>query len=98
MTRGTLVYADSIVAGNVADDMMDIDEVGNDSEEEDEDLTENGGPKPNQIDSCSLQQLCFAALEVKKLLGDCKGVGSAWPPDSHDLTLSSALDSIPTVL
>ena len=98
MTRGTLVYADSIVAGNVADDMMDIDEMGNDSDEEDDDLTENSGPKPNQIDSCSLQQLFFAALEVRKLLGDCKGVGSAWPPDSHDLTLSSALDSIPIVL
>ena len=98
MTRGTLVYADSIVAGNVADDMMDIDEVDNDSEEEDDDVTENSGPRPHQNNSCSLQQLFFAALEVRKLLGDCKGVGSTWPPDSHDLTLSSALDSVPAII
>ena len=98
MTRGTLVYADSIVAGNVADEMMDTDEMDNDSEEEDDDVTKSCRPGPHHIDSCSLQQLFFAALEVKKLLGDCKGVGSTWPPDSHDLTLSSALDSIPTVL
>ena len=92
------MYADSIVAGNVADEMMDIDEMGNDSEEEDDDATRNCGPGPHQINSCSLQQLFFAALEVRKLLGDCKGIGSTWPPDSHDLTLSSALDSIPTML
>ena len=98
MTRGTLAYADSIIAGNVADEMMDIDEVGNDSEEEDGDATRNCGHGPHQINSCSLQQLFFAALEVRKLLGDWNGVGSTWPPDSHDLTLSCALDSIPTML
>ena len=34
------------------------------------------------------------ALEIKKLLNESKGVDVDWPPDSHDLTLQSAIRSI----
>ena len=40
----------------------------------------------------------FTALEVRKLLTESKGVDSEWPPDSHDLTLSLARQSIPVKL
>ena len=44
------------------------------------------------------KNMYFTALEVRKLLTESKGVNSEWPPDSHDLTLSLALQSIPVRL
>ena len=33
-------------------------------------------------------------MEIRKLLKERKGVDSGWPPDSHDLTLPLAMESI----
>ena len=44
------------------------------------------------------KNMYFTALEVKKLLTECKGVSSEWPPDSQDLTLSLTRQSIPVKL
>ena len=46
----------------------------------------------------SLQQLFHAALKVRQLIKESKGVDSGWPPDSHDLTLALATKSIPVKL
>ena len=47
---------------------------------------------------CSVQELFHAALEVRALISESRGVGDEWPPDSHDLTLSRATKSIPVKL
>ena len=46
----------------------------------------------------SLQQLFHAALEVRQLIKESKGVDSRWPSNSHDLTLALATKSIPIKL
>ena len=113
MNKGTLVYDDSLTAGDVADDMTTIqsdsdteedegDDYDNDGENDHSKLGEDGEhedkgttpPMPN----CSLQILFTVAMEIRKLLNECKGVDSELPPDSHDLTLALATASIPVKL
>jgi hypothetical protein len=97
MNQGTLVYDDSLTAGDVADDMTTIqsdsdteedegDDYNNDGENDHSKLGEDGEhedkgttpPMPN----CSLQILFTAAMEIRKLLNECKGVDSDWPPET----------------
>lgn len=99
MNKGTLVYTDSLMAGEVADDV--IPDVHTNTDDEDEDGEFNADDEQNksiqascQIHSCSLQQFFSVAMEIRKLLKESKGVDSGWPPDSHDLTLPLAMESI----
>ena len=97
MNKGTLLYVDSLTAGDVADDMTTIqsdsdteedegDDYNNDGENDHSKLGEDGEhedkgttpPMPN----CSLQILFTAAMEIRKLLNECKGVDSDWPPET----------------
>jgi hypothetical protein len=104
MNKGTLVYIDSMSVGDIADDFMEIhaeldSEDDNDHDDEVNDGSEFSKEKRRTATSdCSLEQLFHAALEVRKLLSESKGVTSDWPPDSHDLTLALATKSIPVKL
>ena len=98
MNKGTLVYADSVTAGDVADTYQDLSTLDSQSEDEDDiehEVSDNdfGGREDSMTEN-----MYFTALEVKKLLTKCKGVSSEWPPDSQDLTLSLARQSIPVKL
>ena len=98
MNKGTLVYADSLTAGDVADTYQDLSTLDSQSEDEDDiehEVSDNdfGGREDSMTEN-----MYFTALEVKKLLTKCKGVSSEWPPDSQDLTLSLARQSIPVKL
>ena len=93
MTVGTLVYADSILAGDIADIHQDMLIVESQSEDEntDDDDDDNDDDSLNKSnanifeDEASVtRNLYFAALEVGKLLRESKGITSKWPPDSHD--------------
>ena len=107
MNKGTLVYVDSMSIGDIADDFMEIHtesdsedehEGNNDGDDELNDGSEKRTYGRTATSDCSLQQLFHAALEVRKLLRESKGVHSDWPPDSHDLTLELATKSIPVKL
>ena len=99
MTKGTLVYVDSMTAGDVADACQDLFTLESQSEDEDDDDDDqyegNDNSFKRQTDAVSMNKnMYFAALEVRKLLTESKGVNSEWPPDSHDLTLLLARESI----
>lgn len=102
MTKGTLVYVDSMTAGDVADNHQDVSTLENESEDEHDDNHDDqyeGDDSSFSRDGESVtRNMYFTAMEVKKLLTESKGVHSEWPPDSHDLTLSFARQSIPTKL
>ena len=112
MNKGTLVYVDTLSAGDVADDFIEIhtesdteDEVSDECADEANDHNENSKEErtnKKRMASCksdfSLQQLFHAALEVRLLIKERNGVDSGWPPDSHDLTLALATKSIPVKL
>jgi hypothetical protein len=100
-------------AGDVADDLMEIhtesdtededsdegdDELNDDSEYSKEERINNNKRTATWKSDSSLQQLFHAALEVRNLINESKGVHSGWPPDSHDLTLALATKSIPIKL
>ena len=109
MNKGTLVYADTLLAADVADDFM---EIHTESDTEDEFSDESTGEMndDNQDSEVgrinkkrmakwksdfSLQQLFHAAMEVRQLIKQSKGVDSRWPPD---LTWALATKSIPVKL
>lgn len=108
MNRGTLVYVDSVTAGQVADEFIvsphgesDTEDKSNDDDDTDECLANKEDQPFNQtavtnLDG-SLKQLFYAAIEIRELLKESNGVDS-WPPDSHDLTLELATNSIPVKL
>ena len=98
MNKGTLVYSDSIAAGEIADEIIDVyqEEYGTE-DENDDDLVEESGSIFQADEECSLQELYRVALHIKKLIKESTGV-SSWPPDSHDLTNDMALQTIPTIL
>ena len=112
MSKGTLVYVDTLSAGDVADDFMEIhsesdteDEVSDESADEmsdDNEDSKKGRTNKKRMatwkSDFSLQQLFHASLEVRQLIKESKGVDSRWPPDSHDLTLALATKSIPIKL
>ena len=108
MNKGTLVYVDSMSAGDVADDLMVIHTEDEDSDEGDDELNDSEYTKEEWTNNnkrtatwksdSSLQQLFHAALEVRNLINESKGVHLGWPPDSHDLTLALATKSIPIKL
>ena len=100
MNKGTLVYADNVIPGEVADDLMEIH--NNTQDDDDEfnaddplsDITQTS----SQVNGCSFQDFFPVAMEIKKLLQESKGIDADWPPDSHDLTLQFARKSIPVKL
>jgi hypothetical protein len=100
MNKGTLVYADNVIPGEVADDLMEIR--NNTQDDDDEfnaddplsDITQTS----SQVNGCSFQDFFPVAVEIKKLLQESKGIDADWPPDSHDLTLQFARKSIPVKL
>ena len=94
MNKGTLVYADNISVGDVADEMPTIT---NDSELESDSEDENN---QRNIDDkkVSPKDMYFTALEINKLLKNSTGIDADWPPDSHDLTVTKANQSIPVLL
>ena len=96
MKKGTLVYVDSITAGDVADAYQDSTLECQSEDEDDDDYYEssNYDVKRRRDEVSANKNMYFAALEVRKLLSESKGVDSEWPPDSCDLTLSLARQSI----
>ena len=101
MTKGTLVYVDSMTAGDVADAYQDSTLESQSEDESDDDNHYEGSDYDfrRRRDEVSMNKnMYFTALEVRKLLTESKGVDSEWPPDSHDLTLSLARQSIPVRL
>ena len=95
MTKGTLVYSDNLTAGELADNDSSI---GYQSSDEDADSDNDDQPMSfGRNYSNSISTLFGVALELRNELRECKGVTtSCWPPDSQDLTLASALESIPS--
>lgn len=105
MNKGTLVYIDSMTAGDVADTYQDMSTLESQSEDERDDDDDDDDDQHDGSDNCfnrdgvsMTKNMYFTALEVRKLLTESKGVDSEWPPDSHDLTLSLARQSIPVKL
>ena len=101
MNKGTLVYADTLNAGEVADDMMEIDTNTDDEDDDDNEFGTNDreiNPTSSQLHSCSFREFFSVAMEIRKLLRESKGIDADWPPDSHDLTLQFATKSIPVKL
>jgi hypothetical protein len=99
MNKGTLVYSDDVVPGDIADDVMDLNcdtEEESDGEDMEEETEETHSSY--KIHSCSSQQMFHAGMEIRKLLNESKGIDSGWPPDSHDLTMELATASIPPKL
>ena len=94
MAKGTLVYSGHISTGEIADNVLEFGMA--DSEEEDD---EDEGESNQELRKTAIapHQLFYAAMEVRKMLKESKGV-DGWPPDSSDLTLERATESIPVVL
>ena len=100
MNKGTLVYADSVVPGEVADDLMEKDNSTQDDDDEfnGDDPLSDITQTSSQVNGCSFHDFFSVAVEIKKLLQESKGIDADWPPDSHDLTLQFARESIPVKL
>ena len=103
MSKGTLVYVDSLSADDVADDLIenhtDYSTEDEESDEGDDQIDDDDEySKEDHTNDISLRQLFHAALEVRKLINESKGIQAGWPPDSHDLTLTLATKSIPVKL
>jgi hypothetical protein len=97
--KGTLVYVDNVTAGEVADDFTAIPSGDDDTDGMDSDNEDDGAPsQPVKPTSFPLKELFFAAMEIKKLLMESKGVDAEWPPDSNDLTLELATRCVPVRL
>ena len=100
MNKGTFVYADSVVPGEVADDLMEKDNSSQDDDDEfngDDPLGESIQTS-SQVNGCAFHDFFSVAMEIKTLLQESKGIDADWLPDSHDLTLRSARESIPVKL
>ena len=86
--KGTLVDSADLVPGEVADDTMEVDQT--DSDDSDYDwLDEMDGSKKDMETS----QVSNIAMERREIFRDTKGIAD-WPPDSHDLNLVNALQSV----
>ena len=99
MKKGTLVYVDSITAGDVADAYQGSTwecQSEDENDDDDDDYYESGNyDVKRRRDEVSVNKnMYFAALEVRKLLSESKGVDLTRPTDSCDLTLSLARQSI----
>ena len=101
MKKGTLVYSDMLTVGDVADCTVaperEFDTLS-DSEEDEYADDEYGGQNIKRDKEVRAKDIYFVALEIRKLLRDSKGINAEWPPDSHDLTLACAKESIPVML
>jgi hypothetical protein len=98
VVKGTLMYFGDIVPGKTADDMLEADRSDSD-EEDDDDEAENNLVERLNRNACDIapHQLFHVAMEIRKMLKESKGA-DGWPPDSSDLTLECATESIPTKL
>ena len=98
MVKGTLVYSGDIEPGEIADDMLEADRSDSDEEDDDDEAENNVGESLNR-NACDIapHQLFHVAMEIRKMLKESKGA-DGWPPDSNDLTLERATESIPTKL
>ena len=68
MNRGTLVYADNISVGDVADEMLAI---GNEPQSESEDESDQQITNDKTV---SPKDLYFTTLEINKLLKESTGI------------------------
>lgn len=95
------MYADCVVTGDVADEVMDTSK-DEDTDEEDENSDEgcrmSTNYDPDEMFDCPLSQLFYVAMNLKNLLNNNKGISVVWPPDSHDLSMEEATKSIPSRL
>ena len=87
---GTLVYSADLVPGEIADDIMEVDQIHSDDNDDDDCYDEIGG----NIEHMEACQVFNVAMKMRGILRDTKGVGD-WPPDASDLSLVNALQSIP---
>ena len=91
MNKGTLASADSVIPGEVADDLM---EMHNSNPYNDDKFNPLGDitQSSSRFNGCFFHDFSPVAIEIKKLLRESKGINAA---DSHDLTLQFARESIP---
>jgi hypothetical protein len=96
--KGTLVYVDSVTAGDVADDFTELPGE-DDTDDMDSDNKDDEAPECSQTVSSMpilpIKELFFAAMDIKRLLSESKGVDAKWPPDSHNVTVELATRSVP---
>ena len=57
MNKGTLVYSDSIAAGEIADEILDVYQEDYDTDDENDDLMEESESIVQADEECSLQDL-----------------------------------------
>ena len=87
---GTLVYSADLVAGEIADHAMEIDQTDSDDDANDDCYDEEG----RNTEDMEARQVFNVAMEVRGILRDAKGVAD-WSPNATDLCLVNALQSIP---
>jgi hypothetical protein len=80
--KGTLVYADSVIPGEVADDLM---EIRNNSQDDDDEFNADDplcdiNQTSSQVNGCSFQDFFPVAMEIKKILQESKGIDADWAP------------------
>ena len=95
MRKGTLVYSEDVVVGEVADDTLHLESSDDESEEDEE--QESGRRESGTLKGCTSQHFFNVALEIRELLRKTKGTED-WPPDAHDLTPEKTLESLPVKL
>ena len=101
MKKGTLVYSDMLTVGDVADCTVAPErefDTQSDSEEDEYADDKYADQNIERDKEVRAKDIYFVALEIRKLLRDSKGINAEWPPDSHDLTLARAKESIPVML
>ena len=72
---------------------MEVDQTDSDDGDDDECYDETDA-NTKDVEAC---QMFNNAMEIKRILGDAKGVAD-WPPDSSDLNRVNSLQSIPDQL
>ena len=98
MNKGTLVYSDDRVPGDIADDMMEIDHADESQDEEtDTDILGKSLCGTGKATASPDNEIFNAAMEIRRMTRESKGV-DGWPPDSNDLTIDLATESIPIKL
>ena len=75
-------------------DSQSEDENDYDDADDDNDGLNKSNVNVFEDEASVIRNLYFAALEVRKLLRESKGITSNWPPDSHDLTTALARQSV----
>ena len=91
------MYANCIVTGDVADEIMDTnkDEDKDEDENSDEGCRMSTNYDPDEIFDCPLSELFHVAMSFKNLLYNNKGINVVCSPDSHDLSMEEATKSTP---